>query len=498
MNVVDGTGVRRPLRLSVDVAIVGSGPAGASVARELARAGAKVAVVEEGPWVRPEAFREDAFSAMAQLYRDLGASVMLGNAPMPYLQARALGGTSVVNGAISWRLPRDIWDEWVTADRPLADALPWHTLDATTAEIERDLGIAPTDGAVAGPHNLLLARGAEALGLAHRPIARNVRGCRGLGRCLQGCPEGNKLSMDRSFLAEAADAGARLYAGVRVEGIVHARGRATGLWGRAAGGGRIEVAAGTAVVVAASAVQTPLLLRRSGLHQGPVGDGFQCHPGVSVSGRFREPVRMWTGATQGHEVIGLRPEGIKFEALGFDMAVVAMRQKGMGRRLAAEIADLPHALSWGAALRADARGTVRRGFAGPRIRFSLTRRDVARLKRGVRVLGEMLLAAGAQWVAPGVHGWHEQVADRAVMATFEADGPDDPRAYTLAATHLFGSCRMGSDPRRSVVRPDLRHHHLDRLYVADSSVFPSNTGVNPQTSILAIASLLGRRLGARG
>ncbi len=498
MNVVDGSGIRGLEALEVDCAIVGSGPAGAAVARELARAGAEVAVLEEGPWIRPEAFREDGFSAMAQLYRDLGASLILGNAPMPFLQGRVLGGTSVVNGAISWRLPRDVWQEWVAADPAIEEALPWSALEEVTQTIERDLSIGPTDAAIAGPHNLLLARGAEALGLAHRPISRNVRGCRGLGRCLQGCPEGNKQSMDRSFLADADAAGARLYAGVRVEAVRHDGRRARGVVGRAAGGGRVEVAARAGVVLAAGAIQTPLLLRKSGLREGPVGDGFQCHPGVSVTGRFREPVRMWTGATQGHEVIGLRPEGLKFEALGFDMAIAAMRQKGIGRRLAAEIADLPHALSWGAALRAEARGTVRPGLAGPRVRLSLTRRDVSRLKRGVRVLGEMMLAAGAEWVAPGVPGWHEQVADRAVMARFEAEGPDDPKAYTLAATHLFGGCRMGGDPGRSVVRPDLRHHRLEGLHVADSSVFPTNTGVNPQTSILAIATLLGRRLSARG
>ena len=64
----------------------------------------------------------------------------------------------------------------------------------------------------------------------------------------------------------------------------------------------------------------------------------------------------------------------------------------------------------------------------------------------------------------------------------------------MAVTHMFGTCAMGSDPARSVVRPDFRHHRVDRLYVADSSVFPTNTGVNPQTSIIALATLCGRRV----
>jgi len=53
---------------------------------------------------------------------------------------------------------------------------------------------------------------------------------------------------------------------------------------------------------------------------------------------------------------------------------------------------------------------------------------------------------------------------------------------------------MGSDPTQSVVRPDFRHHALRGLYLADSSVFPSNIGVNPQTSIIALAKLCARSI----
>jgi choline dehydrogenase-like flavoprotein len=53
---------------------------------------------------------------------------------------------------------------------------------------------------------------------------------------------------------------------------------------------------------------------------------------------------------------------------------------------------------------------------------------------------------------------------------------------------------MGSDPETAVVGPDFAHHGLEGLYVSDASVFPTNTGVNPQISILALATLCGRRL----
>jgi len=494
MSVIDGAQLRAPHSAAFEVVIVGSGPAGATVARALARAGLTVAVVEEGRALNPADAPRDGFTAMADLYRGLGATLTSGPAPMPFVQGRAVGGTSVVNGAICWRLPRDVHEEWLRADPALASALPWESLEREFDILERDLAIAPTPDGTAGRKNLLMARGAEALGLEHRAISRNTRHCRGLGRCLQGCPEGNKLSMDRTFLPEAVSLGLSLFSSVRVRRLLFKSGRCIGVAARAASGVAVQLQASRAVVLAASAVQSPLLLRQSGIRRPALGHHFMGHPGVSLTGRFREPVRNWEGATQGHEVIGLRREGIKFEVLGYDLAILASRRKGVGRALSRDINELAHWLDWGAAIKADAKGRVSRGLLGTRVQYALTGADMQKVRKGVAVMGCMMLAAGAESVSPGVAGWDEQVTDPARMAAFEHSGPLDPRAYAMAVTHMFGTCRMGSDPATSVVGPDFRVHGQRGLYVADSSIFPTNTGVNPQTSIMALAALCAHRI----
>jgi choline dehydrogenase-like flavoprotein len=493
MKRIDGREVRASLERSVDVVVVGSGPAGSAVARAVAAAGASVIVVEEGAWADPEAFPESSFRSMATHYREMSASMSVGTSPLPYIQGRMVGGSSPINGAICWRPDRHIWDEWVAADRALEAALPWDEIEATTDEIEARLNVAPTDPSIAGPKNLLLARGAEAIGLAHRPIRRNVRGCEGLGRCMQGCPKGRKESVDGTLLADAERDGAEVWSSVEVTSIETHDRSATGVVGRAAGGGTVRVRA-KRIVVAASAVQSPALLIRSGITQGPVGHNFQAHPGVSMAGHFPEPVYPWNGATQGHEVIGLRHEGLKFEALGFGLAIMAARVPGGGSEWARHVAEMHHDLDWGAAVKAEARGRVRCIAGRTVVTYAPTQRDVARFRRGLRILGEMMLAAGADYVMPGVRGLPPATSSLDDLIELEENGPRRASAFTAVMTHLFGTCRMGADPRTSVVRPDFRHHAIDRLYVVDSSVFPTNTGVNPQIAIMTLATLGARRV----
>jgi choline dehydrogenase-like flavoprotein len=107
----------------------------------------------------------------------------------------------------------------------------------------------------------------------------------------------------------------------------------------------------------------------------------------------------------------------------------------------------------------------------------------------------MMFEAGAREVWPGIFGLPTVLGSVDDVRLIE-EAPLDSRAYSFIATHLFGAARMGKDARTSVVGPDFATHAVRGLYVVDSSVFPTNLGVNPQHSIMALSRLAAARIAA--
>lgn len=494
-----------------DYVIVGSGAAGATAARVLAEVGASVAVVEEGPAVGTADFKDRAAVSLRGLYRDMGAQLTRGRAPIPVFQGRCLGGSTVVNSAIMWRLPQDVWEAW-RSEFGLGEALPFAELERRSDLIEAELSVAQTPEAVWGGNNRLMAEAGRALGVRAAPTRRAVVGCRGSARCQSGCPHGAKQSMAVTYLPRAERRGAVLFVNAEVSSVAMDGDRAVGVRGRLAvaqgppgGGGAgsrrrraFGLRARRGVIVAASAVQTPGLLRRSGVRSPHLGAHFQAHPGASLIGLFDREVGLWHGATQGFEADERRRTGrFKVETLALAPELLIAALPGVGRRWMRWIARAPRMAVWDVELRAHAEGRVASGRTGTRIAFAPERRDIANLRAAMAHAAELMFAAGATAVLPGIVGLPDALDARDGVRRI-ANGPGDPRAYTMALTHLFGTARMGATPAAGVVGPDFAVHGTRNLFVLDSSVFPTNTGVNPQLSIMAVAMLGADRIAERG
>ncbi|HXN33342.1 MAG TPA: GMC family oxidoreductase [Polyangiaceae bacterium] len=496
--VIDGESLTQDGEDAFDYVVVGSGAAGAVAAHALASAGWSVGVVEEGPWVRTREFGDGVYAAFTRMFRDAGTQVMEGRSYVPLLQGRCVGGSTVVNSAIAHRTPEDVLDAWA-AGFGLGDSLSAKTLEPHFEALERELSVHAVGDEALGENNRLFLDEARQHGLPARRMHRYEKGCRGSARCFTGCPNGAKQGMNISYVPWSLARGARIYCSCRVERVVIDHGRARGVIARTGGGTRegrrIALHARRGVLVAASTVQTPNLLRRSGLRARAIGQHFQCHPGVGVAGVFDAPVEMGFGATQGAESVHLRrTDRIKLETLSIPPELAAVRIPGIGHELMNRFGAFSHLAMWAVVVRAEAEGTVRAGWGGrDKVKLSLTRSDVERARKGLAILARMMFEAGAREVWPGLFGVPSVLKNVDEVRLID-EAPSDSRAYGFITTHLFGAARMGVDPRTSVVGPDFQTHEAAGLYVLDSSVFPTNLGVNPQHSIMAMSRLAATRI----
>ncbi len=497
----------------VDYAIVGVGSAGGVLLQRLTRAGFNVVGLEAGPfwdterdWVSDEAGSQDLYWREPRVTGGTDPLALGANNC-----GQGVGGGSVHWAAFTPRLhPSDFevyTRDGVGADWPItyADIQPYYE------QLELEMPVAGPayypwghpHGYAYGPHPMggvgnTLIKGCTALNIPVSiggPVAI-LSGSHGdrphciyRGFCLQGCKVGAKASTLVTHVPDAVKNGAEIRERSMVSRVeLGKNGRVTGVhYFDASGESHFQRA--KAVILSGYSIETPRLLLNSacpGFEQGlanssgTVGRYLMAQAGNVVLGRFEQPVRMYK-APPAHalteEFYETNPKndfarGFAIQTVGplpvaFGKQILAAK-KAWGWGLRREMMDYNHwaalgllgeILPW-----KDNRVTLsddkdRFGLRVAHVSFNLHDNDHKLIKAAKKKTEAVMQAAGAT-----------EVVQEARYA------------------HLVGACRMGADPRSSVVDKFGRTHDIANLFICDGSVFPTQGSANPGLTIQALAA----------
>jgi len=485
------------LSLECGVVIVGSGAGGATMAAELADAGIDVLIVEEGGYHPTESFTSEASRAARTLYRDGGLGLALGQPPVLFSEGRCVGGSTVINGGMSWRTPAKVLQRW--ADEEGVAAITEQDLEPFFAKVESRISVALQDPETIGQDMRLLKSGADAKGWKIIPNLRNQLHCAGTNNCTNGCPTGAKRSMLVTNVPRALARGARLIADCRIERITRSSGTVTGVEGRflrpgGRRGPRLTVRS-PVVIAAGGAVQTPALLARSGLRSrsGQLGRNLTLHPNAKVIAFFDDEVFGWHGVHQAYQVREFSDDGILLTAVNIAPSLIALGLPSYGRELGRVMADYNRMVTAGCLIEDTGTGRVKNiPGLGAQVFYQLNDRDAERVVRGIGLAAELMFAAGARRVLLPFDGAPE-VRDPAGLRDLLAR-PVPKKSIELFTVHLMGTARMSDDPKRGVVDSFGAFHGVRGLFVADASLFPGPIGINPMETIMALVTRNAQRL----
>ncbi|KAI0166685.1 GMC oxidoreductase [Xylariaceae sp. FL1272] len=536
-----------PAIVDVDVVVVGSGCGGGVCAKVLAEAGHQVLVVDKGYHFPSTHFPMKPEAASQFLFESNGV-ITSDDRSINILAGSNWGGGGTVNWSVSLQPQGFLRQEWADRGLPFFRTQEFqHCLDRVCKFMGVGVGqiFNHSDG------NRTLLEGARKLGWHAEPVPQNTAGWdHHCGKCHFGCSMGQKQGPAVSWLPAAARAGARFIEGLEVEKVLFDEKRGSkqaigilGKWTSRDKDGGLQTPASERtqrtvhirakkVIISSGTLQSPLLLLRSGLRNHHIGKNLYLHPASAVRATYDRTVKGWEGGIitsvcTSFENLDGKGHGAKIEP-SVMIPQIALLDHPWKNALQFKT-DCLRARQMNSILSITRDRDTGRVYPDPHdgrpcVAYSPSAFDRASSLAGIVAIAKIMFIQGATeiWTSvPGVPSFKRTRPTPPVVDTTDAleapivddegtfdVGINDPdfvawiklikgtglnstRAAWLCA-HQMGTCRMSATPRDGVVDPKGKAWEADGLYVADSSVFPSASGVNPMITNMAIADYISR------
>jgi choline dehydrogenase-like flavoprotein len=522
----------------VDVIIIGAGASGAAVAWSLAETRMRIVCLEQGDWPRSSDFPSTGRDWEARTLEDYAISpnrrglpadypVNDDDSPIKIANYNGVGGGTVFYAAHFPRLhPSDFR---VRSMDGVADDWPvdYRTLEPFYGLNDKMMGVSGLAGDPAYPQKepvmpaIPMGRTGEKLGAAMNGLGwhwwpsdaailtEEYEGrapCINLGQCGSGCAQGAKASTDVTYWPEAIRSRIELRTRCRVSRIeTNDVNMATGVH-YFDGDGREVFQPAEIVIMACNGIGTPRILLNStsgrfpnGLanSSGLVGKNLMLHPYAQIRGHFDEPLDGYRGppiCIWIMEFYETDPERDFVRGYSYQFS------RGLGPVRTAINGMADGLLPWGE----GHHEAFRRLFDRSAGMVSVCE-DLPEETNRVTLDPNLKDADGipAPKITYRISGNTQKMLDHSVargIEILEAAGAHDITARAplpYAGWHLMGTARMGMDPERSVVNERGRSHDVKNLFIVDGSVFVTSGGVNPTSTIQAVALYVADQIKSR-
>ncbi len=488
-----------------DVCVIGSGAAGAILAKKFCGAGRSVVLLEKGGYFEGEDMNQRDEDMMPLLWKNGGLN-FTDDLRIAIAQGSCLGGSTVINDAVCFPIPDITRKQWRASGVEISDE-EW---DKAANEVSEEIHITKVRDDELNRNSLMLKKGCELLGYTkHHSNSRNCMNCMQCGLCHLGCHYETKQDMRITYIHKAlndSNSRIRIYCNCSAEKIKYSDGLADSVEGdfRDRDGNtlyKITINAKIVVVAAGSIASTYLLLRNT-IAEDRAGMGLALHPAPFIIGDFPYQIKAnqgipmaYTlhqfGVTNGVEQGGFLIEGIFVPPLQFSLLIAG---SGTQHEL---MQRYDHFAMAGILVRDDQNGSITltdQGFS--RVTYTLSSRDTDNISRGAEIIAKMWFKLGATRVVTSHMGKAILESEEEIPELVNAI-KNAPQSLLLGSAHPQGGNRMGNDPAKCVVDSNCKVYGFKNLFVCDASVFPTAVGVNPQLTVMSLATITANRVNAK-
>ena len=488
--------------LSCDVLVIGSGAGGGVIAGELCKTGKDVIVADKGRYLHGSDFTQEEGKMIETLFDGKGA-ITSADGQISIFAGSCMGGGTTINWAGSFQTPDYVLDEW--AGEHQVDFFRQQAFKESMAAVSGTISV-NADFPLHNFQNQRLLDGSTQLGQKVEIIARNeanptATDFQKLGFSSLGDRYGIKQGTVQTYLREASQQGARLLSRCHIERIVIKNGRATGAEAvyLSPDGQKKKVSIqAKSIVVAAGSIQTPALLKRSGLSHPHIGRHLYLHPTVGISALYAEKSDPWFGpmmSVVNDEFARVSDNyGFKLETPPTHPGLMAMSMPWTGAKTFKEdMLRISHIASFIAIVRDKHAGYVTTDKEGqPIVNYMLHSFDLRHIIKGLEEASRIHFAGNCEQIVYP-HFSNRRFVNNGKKEALEKFLHDLPvwgwrsNQFALYSAHQMGTCRMGGDKKTHPTSPEGRLYEVPNIVIGDASAFPSASGANPMLTIMALA-----------